>query len=87
MKSIDRGFSQLFIKCIKVYQKTLSFDHSWLKHYFPYKGCKFYPTCSEYAVQSLEKKGLRSLPSIVGRIFRCHPWSAGGVDEVKVKKN
>lgn len=78
----DRYISRGLIILLRIYQKTLSFDHSWLKHYFPYKGCKFYPTCSEYACQALEKKGVRSLSLILKRLGRCHPWSEGGVDKV-----
>lgn len=77
----DRSISVGLILLLRIYQKTLSFDHSWLKHYFPYKGCKFYPTCSQYACECLENKGIKSLPLILKRLGRCHPWSDGGVDK------
>lgn len=80
--SFDRWLSFGLIMGLRIYQKTLSFDHSWLRHYFPYKGCKFYPTCSQYACECLEKKGLKSFPRILHRLVRCHPWSDGGVDKV-----
>ena len=51
----------------------------------PYLGnnCRFYPTCSNYAIEAIEKKGL-----IVGgimalkRILRCNPWGGSGIDMV-----
>lgn len=45
--------------------------------------CKFYPTCSAYAVTALSTYGtLRGSALAVYRILRCHPWSLGGVDHV-----
>lgn len=42
--------------------------------------CRFEPTCSKYALVSLERKGLRGIiPSIV-RIGKCHPFHPGGYD-------
>ena len=65
-----------FIFMINFYQKYLSFLFG--------KNCRFEPTCSQYAKESIEAHGL-----IVGgfysliRILKCGPWSAGGIDEVK----
>ena len=43
--------------------------------------CRFTPTCSEYARQSLLKYGLyKGLAKGTWRVLRCHPWSAGGED-------
>jgi len=44
--------------------------------------CRFYPTCSAYALQSIHKRGL-ILGSILGswRIVRCNPWAEGGLDK------
>ncbi len=43
--------------------------------------CKYYPTCSAYAVQSIERYGiLRGLVLAVWRVLRCNPWSHGGYD-------
>lgn len=43
--------------------------------------CRFYPTCSEYAVQAIGKYGLiRGGLKAVRRILRCHPFSPGGYD-------
>jgi uncharacterized protein len=69
---------------IKFYQKTLSFDHGFLKIFFPYGYCRFRPTCSDYAVQSIEKYGiLKGGLKAAWRILRCNPWNKGGYDPVK----
>ncbi len=51
--------------------------------------CKYYPTCSHYAVEAFEKKGFfKGLALTVWRILRCNPWSRGGFDPViKVNEN
>jgi len=43
--------------------------------------CRFVPTCSEYCYQAIDRYGiLRGSLMGVKRIFRCHPWSKGGID-------
>lgn len=72
---------KLALQLIRLYQKTLSPDHGWLKARYPHGYCKFYPTCSEYGYQVIEKKGiLRGIPLVAWRIVRCNPWSEGGID-------
>jgi putative membrane protein insertion efficiency factor len=45
--------------------------------------CRFYPSCSAYALQALEAHGLmRGSWLALRRICKCHPWHAGGVDLV-----
>lgn len=45
--------------------------------------CKFYPTCSSYALTALERHGaVKGSYLTVRRLLRCHPWSMGGVDYV-----
>lgn len=45
--------------------------------------CRFTPTCSAYSLQALERHGAAAGTYLtVARIARCHPWCAGGVDEV-----
>lgn len=44
-------------------------------------GCKFYPSCSQYASQSLKKYGARKgTRRGAARVLRCNPWSEGGYD-------
>jgi uncharacterized protein len=46
--------------------------------------CKYYPTCSEYAVQAVRRYGvLRGVVLAAWRLLRCNPWSHGGVDFVE----
>ncbi len=45
--------------------------------------CRFYPSCSSYAIQALEQRGaLRGTYLIVRRLLRCHSLNPGGVDPV-----
>ena len=45
--------------------------------------CRFYPTCSQYALEALEKYGaVKGSLLAIRRILRCHPFSAGGYDPV-----
>lgn len=60
-------------KLLSLYQITVS----------PLLGnrCRFYPSCSHYAQQALDKYTLPSaMTKISSRLLRCHPWNAGGVD-------
>lgn len=45
--------------------------------------CRYYPTCSQYALESYKKHGfIKGTILASWRILRCNPWSRGGVDEV-----
>ncbi|HYA65238.1 MAG TPA: membrane protein insertion efficiency factor YidD, partial [Burkholderiaceae bacterium] len=45
--------------------------------------CRFAPTCSQYAVEAIERYGpWRGAMLALGRVLRCHPWHAGGWDPV-----
>ena len=47
------------------------------------KSCRFHPTCSEYAMEAIERHGvLRGGWLTVKRLVRCQPFCAGGVDPV-----
>lgn len=44
--------------------------------------CKFYPSCSEYALESINKEGLiKGIPKSIRRIIRCNPWAVPRVDK------
>ncbi|MBQ8967372.1 membrane protein insertion efficiency factor YidD [Ruminococcus sp.] len=48
--------------------------------------CKYYPTCSCYALNSLEKHGFfLGIVLTAWRLLRCNPWSLGGIDPVPDK--
>ena len=67
---------KILIAPIRFYQKYLS----GLKKY---SHCKYYPTCSQYAIEAIEKYGpLKGLGLAIWRILRCNPFSKGGYDPV-----
>jgi hypothetical protein len=69
---------------IRIYQKTLSFDHGLFRYLYPNGFCRFHPTCSEYGYQAVEKYGvIRGGFIALWRIVRCNPWNRGGYDPLK----
>ena len=47
--------------------------------------CRYYPSCSAYGLGSVQQRGLIVGSLLTGwRILRCNPWSAGGIDDVRV---
>ena len=69
------GVVGLEIGAIRVYQWTVR----------PFIGahCRFWPSCSEYAVEALRRHGpLAGTAMAARRILRCNPWHEGGVDPV-----
>jgi putative membrane protein insertion efficiency factor len=48
--------------------------------------CRYYPTCSQYTYQAIEKFGLvKGLYYGMKRVFRCHPFAKGGYDPIPEK--
>lgn len=80
---------KILIIAIKSYRKVLSPLKKFFYHIFSpglgqNVGCRFYPTCSEYAIQAIEKYGaLKGSILAIKRIFRCNPFNEGGYDPVK----
>jgi putative membrane protein insertion efficiency factor len=78
---------QHLIQLIKFYQRYLSSDHSIFvkaNNNPPY--CRFYPSCSQYMIESIEKKGVfLGIIKWIWRICRCMPWSKGWYDPVEKK--
>jgi len=42
--------------------------------------CKYYPSCSSYAISAIESYGFKGVAMSIWRLMRCNPWSYGGVD-------
>ena len=54
----------------------------WISPMLP-SACRFYPTCSEYMSEAIEKHGLmRGVGMGARRLLRCHPFHEGGFDPV-----
>jgi uncharacterized protein len=71
----DCAMKQVLLLLIKCYQLCFS----------PFFGgqCRFYPSCSAYAVEAIDTHGaLRGSWLAMRRLLRCHPWHPGGVDPV-----
>ena len=67
---------KIFIYLIEKYQKYISPLFG--------KKCKYYPSCSEYTKQAIEKYGaIRGCFIGLWRIIRCNPFSKGGYDPLK----
>jgi uncharacterized protein len=82
MKSVIDAPKSFMLFFIRIYQKTLSFDHGWTRGLYPNGFCRFYPTCSEYGFKSINQYGLiRGSALTAWRILRCNPFSKGGIDE------
>jgi len=76
MKYISKFVSGIMVFLIKVYQRCIS-------PLFP-PTCRFYPTCSQYFIQALEKYGVFKGSYLgIKRILKCHPWNPGGYDPLK----
>jgi putative membrane protein insertion efficiency factor len=78
LRLLGRLVSWLLILPIRLYQRLLS----------PLLGqrCRFYPSCSSYAIEALSTHGpVKGSYLAVRRLLRCHPWNPGGLDPVPPK--
>jgi uncharacterized protein len=76
---VKRLLAAVLISPIRAYQRFIS------PAFAP--RCRYYPTCSEYAVQSIRELGPIRGSILAGwRLLRCNPFSHGGVDEVSDRK-
>ena len=68
----------LLIGIIRIYQKIIS--------PLTPPSCRFYPTCSHYGVEAIQKHGaLKGAWLAIRRILKCHPFHEGGFDPVPEK--
>lgn len=75
MSSLNRWIVGAGVAVIRAYQ--------WCVSPFLPPSCRFVPTCSDYAVEALQRHGVfRGLFLIGGRVLRCHPFHPGGYDPV-----
>ena len=66
---------QFLIGLVKVYRLLLK---PWIGN-----ACRFEPTCSQYALDALQRHGAAGGGLLAaGRLLRCHPWCDGGIDPV-----
>ncbi|MGK5094895.1 membrane protein insertion efficiency factor YidD [Deltaproteobacteria bacterium TL4] len=72
--------SHLVVLMIYGYQR-------WISPFLP-KSCRFYPTCSQYAIEAYQRFGLfKGTWLAVLRLLKCHPFHPGGVDLIPEEKN
>lgn len=72
----------IIIKLIRFYKTTIS--SFWASNLFGSfnSSCRFYPTCSDYAIDAVSKYGVgEGTLRAVGRILRCNPLAKPGIDE------
>ncbi|HPS21479.1 MAG TPA: membrane protein insertion efficiency factor YidD [Candidatus Paceibacterota bacterium] len=77
---------KIAIFIINGYQKILSPDKGFLKKLGIIRNpvCVFYPTCSDYSKQAIEKYGIfKGFWLTLKRISRCHPWQKNRIDLLK----
>lgn len=78
-KILNKSFLTVLFIIHKVYKLCLS----------PLLGhtCRFYPTCSDYALEAVEKFGfLKGTKMALIRVAKCGPWHKGGEDKIVLEK-
>jgi len=70
---LKKIIQSLLINLVRVYQAAIS----------PFLGrnCRFYPSCSDYTIQAIQKHGsIKGSMMAIWRILRCNPFNKGGID-------
>ncbi|WP_456267278.1 membrane protein insertion efficiency factor YidD [Kushneria sp. AK178] len=78
LRGLKKALAMVLIALVRVYQYGIS----------PLIGprCRFWPTCSNYAIEAIQRHGaVRGGWLALRRLLRCHPFCAGGVDPVPEK--
>ena len=84
MSLLRLGLAFPFILLVRFYRLVSPIKQVFLG---PYSCCRFYPTCSEYALECLSYYSLpKALFKITSRILRCNPMHPGGFDPVMEHK-
>ncbi len=61
--------------------------YQWVLSPFLKQSCRYYPSCSQYAIDAVLAKGaLKGLALAMLRLVKCHPWAKGGYDPVLPKR-
>ena len=83
MKYMIKHYISLMITVVLTF--IIRLYHLFISPILP-ASCRFYPTCSSYAIEALNRHGVfRGIYLTGKRILRCHPWCDGGYDPVPEK--
>jgi len=76
LKKLNIILSKIFVFLIQIYRKVIS--------PLTPDNCIYYPTCSNYSIQALQKYGfVKGIIMAAWRVIRCNPWNKGGYDPLK----
>ncbi|MEN9735980.1 MAG: hypothetical protein RL129_690 [Actinomycetota bacterium] len=64
---------------MKLLTLPIRFYQKWISPAFAPR-CKYYPSCSQYAIDAISEYQLKGVVMAAWRLLRCNPWSHGGVD-------